>query len=131
MHALWNFFLAKRAFTILMMIALTVGGLFSLVTIPKESAPEVIIPVGIVTTILPGGSAEDIEQLITNKIEDEVKTSRTLIPSHPLPARAFRSSQLNSLLQQISTNPSKISKTRWTVRKSTFRAKRRSRLFPA
>lgn len=73
MHALWNFFLAKRAFTILMMIALTVGGLFSLVTIPKESAPEVIIPVGIVTTILPGGSAEDIEQLITNKIEDEVK----------------------------------------------------------
>jgi multidrug efflux pump subunit AcrB len=73
MHALWNFFLDKRAFTILVMIALTIGGTFSLVSIPKESSPEVIIPVGIVSTILPGGSAEDIEQLITNKIEDEVK----------------------------------------------------------
>lgn len=72
MHALWNFFLDKRAFTILTMLALTAGGVFSLVTIPKESSPEVIIPIGIVSTVLPGGSAEDIEQLITNKIEDEV-----------------------------------------------------------
>ncbi len=72
MHSLWKFFLEKRAFTYLLMAALTLGGLVSLIAIPKESAPEVIIPVGIVTTTLRGASAADTERLITNKIEDEV-----------------------------------------------------------
>ena len=72
MHWLWNFFLRKRSFTILMMIALTVAGIYSLATIPKESAPEVIIPVGNVIATLPGASASDVEKLITNKLEDEI-----------------------------------------------------------
>ena len=72
MHNLWLFFLKKRAFTILLMIALTASGLMALLAIPKESSPEVIIPVGIVTATLRGASAEDTEKLITNKIEDEV-----------------------------------------------------------
>lgn len=72
MHSFWIFFLKKRAFTYMLMGALTLGGLASLFAIPKESAPEVIIPFGIVTTTLRGASAEDTEKLITNKIEDEV-----------------------------------------------------------
>lgn len=52
--------------------ALTLGGVYSLLVIPKESAPEVIIPYGIVSTSLRGASAEDTEQLITNKLEDEI-----------------------------------------------------------
>jgi multidrug efflux pump subunit AcrB len=40
--------------------------------IPKESAPEVIVPVGIVTTVLRGGSGEDVEKLVTNKLEQEI-----------------------------------------------------------
>ncbi len=72
MYGLWIFFLRKRAFTYLLMGALTVGGIFSALIIPKESAPEVIIPIGIVSTTLRGASAEDTEKLITNKIEDEV-----------------------------------------------------------
>jgi multidrug efflux pump subunit AcrB len=40
--------------------------------IPKESAPEVIIPVGVVSTVLRGASAEDTEKLITNKLEPEI-----------------------------------------------------------
>ncbi len=47
-------------------------GIYSLVAIPKESAPEVVVPVGIVTTILRGGSGEDVEKLITNKLEQEI-----------------------------------------------------------
>lgn len=54
------------------MAALLGAGLYSLVIIPKESAPEVRIPVGIVTTILPGASAQDVEQLVTKEIEDGV-----------------------------------------------------------
>ncbi len=72
MHDLWIFFLKKRAFTYLLMFALTVSGLYALVSIPKESAPEVVVPMGIVSTTLRGASAEDTEKLITDKIEDEV-----------------------------------------------------------
>lgn len=72
MHSLWIFFLKKRAFTYLLMATLVLTGLVSLVAIPKESAPEVIIPMGIVSTTLRGASAEDTEKLITNKLEDEI-----------------------------------------------------------
>ena len=51
------------------MIALGGFGLFSIWAIAKESTPEVVVPVGIVTTVLPGASATDVESLITNKIE--------------------------------------------------------------
>jgi multidrug efflux pump subunit AcrB len=56
----------------MVMFFLVVTGLYSLVAIPKESAPEVIIPVGIVSTVLRGASAEDTEKLITDKVEEEV-----------------------------------------------------------
>jgi multidrug efflux pump subunit AcrB len=72
MHNFWIFFLKKRAFTYLIIGALILGGTYSLNAIPKESSPEVIIPVGIVSTVLRGASAEDTEKLITNKLESEV-----------------------------------------------------------
>ncbi len=72
MHSLWIFFLRKRAFTYLLMGALVLTGVVSLIAIPKESSPEVIIPMGIVSTVLRGASAEDTEKLITNKLEDEI-----------------------------------------------------------
>jgi HAE1 family hydrophobic/amphiphilic exporter-1 len=72
MQSFWIFFLKKRAFTYMMMIVLVLTGLYSLISIPKESAPEVIVPVGIVTTVLRGGSGEDVEKLVTNKLEQEI-----------------------------------------------------------
>lgn len=51
---------------------LTIVGIYCTIIIPKESAPEVIIPIGVVTTTLRGGSAEDVEKLITNKLEQDV-----------------------------------------------------------
>ncbi len=72
MHKFWIFFLEKKAFTYLIMITLVFIGLYSTYLIPKESAPEVIIPVGVVTTVLRGGSAEDVEQLVTNKLEQDI-----------------------------------------------------------
>ena len=72
MHNLWIFFLKKRAFTYMLIATLSLGGVYSLFLIPKESSPEVIIPFGIVTTTLRGAGAEDTEKLITNKLEDEI-----------------------------------------------------------
>lgn len=72
MHSLWFFFLRKREFSLLLIVALVGAGVYSLFAIPKESAPEVIVPIGIVTTIFPGASALDVEELITNKLERHI-----------------------------------------------------------
>lgn len=69
MHSLWLFFLRKRQFTWLFMLAMIFAGFYAVYLIPKESAPEVIIPIGIVTTAYPGASAADMEELVTNKLE--------------------------------------------------------------
>lgn len=72
MLGIWNFFINKNRFTYLLIAILSVAGIGTMLAIPKESAPEVKVPVGIVTTFLPGGSPEDVELLITNEIEDGV-----------------------------------------------------------
>lgn len=72
MTKFWTFFLDKHHFTILIAVVLSAAGVYAALAIPKESSPEVQIPVGIVTTILPGASAEDVERLVTDKMEDRV-----------------------------------------------------------
>lgn len=73
MFPLWNFFLTRRAFTILTIGALLASGFYALYAMPKESTPEVVIPMGIVTTVLPGATAADVERLITDKLEPSVR----------------------------------------------------------
>jgi multidrug efflux pump len=68
----WKFFLTKHHFTVLLLLVLIAGGLYTVAVIPKESAPEIQIPLGVVTTIIPGASSQDVELLATNKIEDAV-----------------------------------------------------------
>ena len=72
MTEFWKFFIRKEHFTILLMIALVLLGAYAVVTIPKESDPAISIPIGIVTTVLPGASASDVEQLVTNKLENGI-----------------------------------------------------------
>jgi len=57
------------------MVTLVVFGFISVVALPKESNPEVTVPIGIVSTGLFGASATDIETLITNKIEEQLKNN--------------------------------------------------------
>lgn len=72
MHSFWNFFLAKRQFSWLLIVALLGLGTYAVLQIPKESSPEIIIPIGIVSTVLPGASPSDIEELVTNKLESSI-----------------------------------------------------------
>lgn len=60
------------------MLVLLAWGSVATIRITKESAPEVQIPVGIVTTALPGASAEDIEKLVTNKLEQNLTSLTNL-----------------------------------------------------
>lgn len=58
----------------LVAVALLIAGALSVLSIPKESAPEVEVPVAIIATTLRGASAEDIAELVTKEIEKEVAT---------------------------------------------------------
>ena len=78
MLSFWTFFLRKRQFTVLLIVSLIGAGLYALFQIPKESAPEVRIPVGIVSVVFPGASADDVEKLVTNKIEDGIANIENL-----------------------------------------------------
>lgn len=78
MHKFWNFFIERRQFTILVIIALVVAGFVAVLAIPKENAPEVTIPIAIIQTTLRGASAADTEKLITKEIEKEVGTVENL-----------------------------------------------------
>ena len=56
-----------------LMIAIVVAilGLFATFTIPREADPEVIIPIGYAVVPFPGASPEDVEELITDRVEQE------------------------------------------------------------
>lgn len=56
----------------MVLIALILFGFQSILTIPRESSPEVQVPVAIVTTVFPGASAVDVERLLTDKIEERL-----------------------------------------------------------
>jgi len=70
----FDFFIKNSKFAYLFLVTLVAVGSYSIIAIPKESSPEVIIPVGVVSTVLPGAPAADIETLITNEIERGLST---------------------------------------------------------
>lgn len=78
MLSFWKFFIEKRQFTLLLLAGVVLWGSVAVVRITKESAPEVSIPVGIVSTVLPGASAEDVERLVTDKMEEHLANIENL-----------------------------------------------------
>ncbi|MEK7602052.1 MAG: efflux RND transporter permease subunit [Patescibacteria group bacterium] len=68
----WSFFLKKSTFTVFLMIVLLGSGFYAVLAIPKEATPDIEIPLGVVSTVLPGASSADVERLITDKIENGV-----------------------------------------------------------
>ena len=55
-----------------LVLLIVVVGAFSYVTVPRESAPDVPIPIVIVTTTYEGVSPEDVETAVTLKIETKL-----------------------------------------------------------
>lgn len=57
----------------LLMVFLTLAGVFQFVTLPKEQFPDIVIPTIYVQTIYVGNSPKDIENLVTRPIEKQIK----------------------------------------------------------
>ncbi|HEX6313509.1 MAG TPA: efflux RND transporter permease subunit [Gemmatimonadaceae bacterium] len=61
--------------SVLALFAITaIMGIFSYLTIPKESSPEIVIPMVSISTVYPGVAPKDMETLVTRVIEDELNT---------------------------------------------------------
>lgn len=54
-------------------IFISLLGIFSYQSIPKEQFPEIVIPTILINTVYPGTSPEDIENLVTRPIEKQLK----------------------------------------------------------
>ena len=70
---LWTFFLERFRVTLLFSLLFFVAGSIAYKAIPQENAPDVEIPIVVVSTVWPGATAEDIENLVTDKIEQEIE----------------------------------------------------------
>ena len=72
--ALTSFAIDHRTSSVVLLLLITITGLASYQAIPKESFPEIEVPVIAVNTIYPGVSPADIETLVTRPIEEELST---------------------------------------------------------
>jgi multidrug efflux pump len=57
----------------LLMLFISIGGIFQFLTLPKEQFPDIIIPTIFVQTVYVGNSPKDIENLVTVPIEKQIK----------------------------------------------------------
>ncbi len=68
----FNFFVTRPRVVLLLIAGISFWGLWSFGELPRESNPEVKIPIAIVATAFPGASPSDIEELVTKKIETKI-----------------------------------------------------------
>ncbi len=67
-----NFFVTNFRVVILLIIIISAWGIYSFLSLPRESNPEIKIPIAIVSTFYPGASPSDVEEFVTKKIEAKV-----------------------------------------------------------
>ncbi|NLF32402.1 MAG: efflux RND transporter permease subunit [Planctomycetes bacterium] len=67
-----NLALKNRTTVAVLILLITVAGVFSYAMLPRESAPDVPIPYVLVSTVYEGVSPEDVETAVTMKIEQEL-----------------------------------------------------------
>src|SRR6476661_5915617 len=64
----------NRTTIYLLMIFVALMGVYKFVTLPKEQFPDIVIPNIYVQTIYAGNSPRDIENLVTQPIEKQIKS---------------------------------------------------------
>jgi len=73
MRGLISFFIEKRIATFIFVAIVALTGTKAYLTLPREAAPDLKIPVVLVTVPYPGVSPTDIETLIVRELESELK----------------------------------------------------------
>ncbi len=63
----------NRTSIFIVTIIITIAGILSYQSLPKEQFPDVVVPTIFVSTLYPGASPTDMEQLVTRPIEKQLK----------------------------------------------------------
>src|SRR6195952_1800899 len=71
---LTNWTIKNKTSIYLMMLFVSLAGVFQFTTLPKEQFPDIVIPTIYVQTIYVGNSPKDIENLVTKPIEKQIKS---------------------------------------------------------
>lgn len=66
-------FINQFQLTVLLMMLIVAIGLVGLISLPKESLPEIVFPAITIQTFYPGVGPEDVESLVTREIENKIK----------------------------------------------------------
>lgn len=64
--------IVKRKITFFAIFLVIAAGLISYKSLPKQEIPDVSAPAAMITTIYPGASSSEVEQLVATPIEDEI-----------------------------------------------------------
>lgn len=62
----------RKRIIIFLAIIISIVGALSYYHLPRQESPDVSAPIAMVITPYPGASAQDVDQLVTKKIEDEL-----------------------------------------------------------
>ncbi|MEM1280895.1 MAG: efflux RND transporter permease subunit, partial [Cyanobacteria bacterium P01_H01_bin.152] len=73
-----EFFFTRQIFAILLCFLMFMGGLMGYFSMVKEGDPDIKIARALITTPWPGTDAETIENQVTDKIEEEIKSLQGL-----------------------------------------------------
>lgn len=74
MTVIIEFFLKRSIFGNILTVLLIGWGLYVGFTINREAFPNIDFDIVVITTVFPGASPEEVEKLITNPIEDQLKS---------------------------------------------------------
>ncbi len=109
MKSVVRFSLRQIVFFNVIFVLLIVGGVYSLFTTPVENMPSVDMGRVIISTVYYGASAEDVEKLVTTKIEDaldgleniEYIASKSLRNSSVIDVKFIDDSDYESLYDEL------------------------------
>jgi multidrug efflux pump subunit AcrB len=74
MSAITNFSLGTQRLTMVIIFTIVVGGLGQFFTFPRQEDPAIVIREIVVTAFFPGMKPADIEELVTRKLEAQMRT---------------------------------------------------------
>lgn len=73
--AKWSeFFITRYRITLVIIIAIILGGVFGAFTLVRESFPKIDIPLALVTTTFPGATSTDVEKKVSQPIEEAARS---------------------------------------------------------
>lgn len=68
-----GFLVGRYRITFIILFLIVFLGFFAIFTMPKEAEPEIRVPFAVVSVGYPGANPSDVEELVTDKLEEKIK----------------------------------------------------------